>query len=224
MKRLSIVAALVAIGVAVPLSIGSSHREAPLTSIDPTADDTDVYAYHGEGRSRRAHGRRELGSVRGPGRRPELLQVRSEGAVLHQRRQHRRRQVRRPLPLHVPGLPGGGEQGLVPVRVPRRDVDRRRQAVPEADLRRGAALVRHTRRALRPRRRGRSTRARASRASTSRSAASARSASCAACGPIARNVPVAPNNVGPKTIPNYTRSPTGDHRAAGRRQGVRGSA
>ena len=45
MKRLSIVAALVAIAVAVPLSIGSSHREAPLTSIDPTADDTDVYAY-----------------------------------------------------------------------------------------------------------------------------------------------------------------------------------
>jgi hypothetical protein len=45
MKRLSIVAALVAIVVAVPLSIGSSHREAPLTSIDPTADDTDVYAF-----------------------------------------------------------------------------------------------------------------------------------------------------------------------------------
>jgi Domain of unknown function (DUF4331) len=45
MKRLTIVAALVAIAVAVPLSIGSSHREAPLTSIDPTADDTDVYAY-----------------------------------------------------------------------------------------------------------------------------------------------------------------------------------
>jgi hypothetical protein len=45
MKRLSIVAALVAIAVAVPLSFGSSHREAPLTSIDPTADDTDVYAY-----------------------------------------------------------------------------------------------------------------------------------------------------------------------------------
>jgi hypothetical protein len=45
MKRLSIVAALVAIGVAVPLSLGSSHREAPLTSLDPSADDTDVYAY-----------------------------------------------------------------------------------------------------------------------------------------------------------------------------------
>jgi hypothetical protein len=45
MKRLAIVAAVVAIGVAVPLSLGSSHREAPLTSIDPTADDTDVYAF-----------------------------------------------------------------------------------------------------------------------------------------------------------------------------------
>jgi Domain of unknown function (DUF4331) len=45
MKRLAIVAALLAIGVAVPLSLGSSHREAPLTSIDPTADNTDVYAF-----------------------------------------------------------------------------------------------------------------------------------------------------------------------------------
>src|SRR5919197_6741266 len=45
MKKLAFVAALVAIGVAVPLSIGSSHREAALSSIDPTADDTDVYAF-----------------------------------------------------------------------------------------------------------------------------------------------------------------------------------
>jgi hypothetical protein len=45
MKKLSLVAALLAIAIAVPLSLGSSHREAPLTSIDPTADDTDVYAY-----------------------------------------------------------------------------------------------------------------------------------------------------------------------------------
>jgi hypothetical protein len=45
LRRLAIVAALLAIGVAVPLSLGSSHREAPLTSIDPTGDDTDVYAY-----------------------------------------------------------------------------------------------------------------------------------------------------------------------------------
>ncbi len=45
MKKLTLVAALAAIAVAVPLSIGSSHREAPLTAIDPTADDTDVYAF-----------------------------------------------------------------------------------------------------------------------------------------------------------------------------------
>jgi uncharacterized protein DUF4331 len=45
MRKLSIVATLVALAVAVPFVIGSSHREAPLTSIDPTADDTDVYAY-----------------------------------------------------------------------------------------------------------------------------------------------------------------------------------
>jgi hypothetical protein len=45
MKRLTILAALVAAAITVPLSIGSSHREAPLTSIDPTADDTDLYAW-----------------------------------------------------------------------------------------------------------------------------------------------------------------------------------
>ena len=78
MKRLSIVAALVAIVVAVPLSIGSSHREAPLTSIDPTADDTDVYAYTAKDAPGLADGRRQLGAVRGPGRRPELLQVRPD--------------------------------------------------------------------------------------------------------------------------------------------------
>jgi hypothetical protein len=45
MKKLSLVAALAALAIAVPLGIGSSHREAPLTALDPTADDTDVYAY-----------------------------------------------------------------------------------------------------------------------------------------------------------------------------------
>ena len=45
-RTLSVVAAIAAAGaIAVPLSIGSSHREAPGTSIDPTADDTDVYAF-----------------------------------------------------------------------------------------------------------------------------------------------------------------------------------
>src|SRR5918992_2606821 len=45
MKRLTILAALAAAAITVPMSIGSSHREAPLTSIDPTGDDTDLYAW-----------------------------------------------------------------------------------------------------------------------------------------------------------------------------------
>src|SRR3954465_7168581 len=42
---LALPAALAAVLVAVALSAGSSHREAPNTSMDPTADDTDVYAF-----------------------------------------------------------------------------------------------------------------------------------------------------------------------------------
>jgi Domain of unknown function (DUF4331) len=45
MKKLSILAALLAVAVAVPLSIGSSHREAPGILKDPTADNTDVWAF-----------------------------------------------------------------------------------------------------------------------------------------------------------------------------------
>jgi hypothetical protein len=45
MKRLSFLAALLAVAVAVPLSIGSSHREAPRILKDPTADNTDTYAF-----------------------------------------------------------------------------------------------------------------------------------------------------------------------------------
>src|SRR4051812_42698613 len=45
-KRLSLFATLVAAAVVgAALSLGSSHREAPNTSQDPTADDTDVYAF-----------------------------------------------------------------------------------------------------------------------------------------------------------------------------------
>jgi hypothetical protein len=45
MRRIALIAALIAAAIAVPLGFGSSHREAPLTSIDPTADDTDLYAF-----------------------------------------------------------------------------------------------------------------------------------------------------------------------------------
>jgi len=48
MKKLSLAAVLAAAAIAVPMGIGSSHREAPLTSIDPTGDDTDLYAFTAE--------------------------------------------------------------------------------------------------------------------------------------------------------------------------------
>jgi len=45
MRKLIFVAALVAVLIGVPFAVGSSHREAPLTSKDPTGDDTDTYAF-----------------------------------------------------------------------------------------------------------------------------------------------------------------------------------
>jgi uncharacterized protein DUF4331 len=44
-RLLAVGAALVAIGVAAVFSFGSSHREAPNISLDPTGDNTDVYAF-----------------------------------------------------------------------------------------------------------------------------------------------------------------------------------
>src|SRR5687767_10748237 len=41
----ALLAALAAGALAVSLSTGSTHREAPLSSLDPTADDTDFYAF-----------------------------------------------------------------------------------------------------------------------------------------------------------------------------------
>ena len=41
----ALIAALAAGAIAVAVGVGSSHREAPLTSLDPTGDDTDVYAF-----------------------------------------------------------------------------------------------------------------------------------------------------------------------------------
>jgi hypothetical protein len=44
-----LVAAAVASAIAVPLAISSSHREAPNIMLDPSADNTDVYAYTAPG-------------------------------------------------------------------------------------------------------------------------------------------------------------------------------
>jgi Domain of unknown function (DUF4331) len=45
MKKLAFLAALLAVAVAVPLSLGSSHSEAPGTANDRKADNTDTYAF-----------------------------------------------------------------------------------------------------------------------------------------------------------------------------------
>jgi len=45
MKRLFFAVILAAAAIAVSMSFGSSHREAPLSALDPTADDTDIYAF-----------------------------------------------------------------------------------------------------------------------------------------------------------------------------------
>ena len=45
MRKLSMAAALVAAAIAVSLASGSSHREAPNIMLDPSADNTDTYAF-----------------------------------------------------------------------------------------------------------------------------------------------------------------------------------
>ena len=48
-RRGVIAAGLAACAIAVPLAIGSSHREAPSIMLDPAADNTDLYAWTAEG-------------------------------------------------------------------------------------------------------------------------------------------------------------------------------
>jgi hypothetical protein len=45
LRKLAVFGALAASAIAIPLSVGSSHREAPNISLDPSADNTDVYAF-----------------------------------------------------------------------------------------------------------------------------------------------------------------------------------
>ena len=76
MKRLSFLAALVAVAVAVPLSIGSSHREAPRILKDPTADNTDVWAFTAPDAQKSPDGRLQLDPACGSGGWSELLPAR----------------------------------------------------------------------------------------------------------------------------------------------------
>ena len=113
--------------------LGSSHREAPRIMLDPSADNTDVYAFTAPD----APGKLTVVSnwvpLAEPGGRPVLRQARSRGPLLRQDRQHRRRRRGRRLSLAVPQrVP---EPELVPVRGPAGQLDQRREPQLRPDLR-----------------------------------------------------------------------------------------
>ena len=88
------VAALAAGSLAVTGVLGSSHREAPKILADPTADNTDLYAFTAPDAPGSADGRRQLDPVRGAGGRPLLRQARPARPLLREDRQHGRRRTR----------------------------------------------------------------------------------------------------------------------------------
>ena len=199
MKRLSIVAALVAIGVAVPLSIGSSHREAPLTSLDPTADDTDVYAYTAKDAPDALTVVANWVPFEDPAGGPNFyrfderaryyINVDNTGDGKYDVRYRFKFQDR---------YENGGNSFLY--ALPPRDVDRRPEPAPEAVLRRGAARYGYAKSASASKKGKKHSRKGTARKRKhgKRSKRVLRSVRT-----VARNIPVAPNNVGPKTIPDY---------------------
>jgi Domain of unknown function (DUF4331) len=169
MKKLILAAVAAASALVVALSFGSSHREAPLTSIDPTGDDTDVYAFTAND----APGALTIVSnwipFEDPAGGPNFysfdpkaryyLNVDNTGDGAYDVRyrfEFKTKIVNRNSFLY--GLPG-----VSGVRDPKLNVQQSYDVVRETYGR------------------GKLTRSRR----------------------IARNLPVAPNNVGPKTIPNY---------------------
>ena len=123
------VAVLAAGALATTGVFGSSHREAPRIMLDPSADNTDVYAFVAPD----APGKLTVVSnwipLAEPGGRPVLREARSGRALLRQDRQQRRRRRGRRVSLAVQEpLP---EPELVPVRGPAGQLDQR----PEPQLR-----------------------------------------------------------------------------------------
>ena len=119
MRRSSILgAAAVAALAAGTLAVTERQRlEPPRGAVDPRRPDRRQHRplrVHGAGRAGQPDDRLELDPVRGSLGRPVLRQARSEGALLRQDRQHRRRARGRRLPLAVQAdVP---QPELVPVR------------------------------------------------------------------------------------------------------------
>ena len=94
-------AALAAGSLAVTGVLGSSHREAPKILADPTADNTDVYAFTAPDAPHSLTVVANWIPMEEPAGRPVLRQARSSGPLLREDRQHRRRPRGRGLPLEV---------------------------------------------------------------------------------------------------------------------------
>ena len=183
------IAVLAAGALATTSVIGSSHREAPRIMLDPSADNTDVYAFVAPD----APGKVTIVSnwvpLQSPAGGPYFGKLDPDGALLRQDRQHRRRRRGRRLSLAV-------------------------QEPASATRTRSCTRFR------------RSTRS-ATRTSTSSRPTTSTTSATATAGSwtptrIANNVPVAPDNVGPKTMPNYAAlSERRDPQPPRRRQDVR---
>ena len=99
--RLSIAAAAVA-AMAITAVQASSHREAPLISAGPARRQHRRLRVRQPECAGQGDADRELHSVRGAVRRPELLQVRRQRALRNHGRQRRRRRRGRHVPVQVP--------------------------------------------------------------------------------------------------------------------------
>ena len=137
-----VVAGLTALGPATV--VASSHREAPLVAADPAIDNTDVYAFVSPDRAGLRHVRGELDPVRGAQRRPELLPVRDRRRVQHLRRQQRRRQAGRHLPLDVPERRQARRQH-VPLQQRPGHLDRRPEPAVPPDVHAAVVVQRRSR-------------------------------------------------------------------------------
>ena len=104
----------VAVATGMTLADASSHREAPLITEDPVADNTDVYAFVAPDAPDTVTLVANWIPLEAPVRRPELPQVRRRRAVQAQRRQQRRR--RRGRDLRVPVHDADREPEHVPVQ------------------------------------------------------------------------------------------------------------
>ena len=92
--------------------LASSHREAPLIAGDPSADNTDLYAFVSPDDPSTVTIIANYIPLEEPGRRPELQRVRPRRAVRDPHRQQRRRQRRHHLPVPLQDQAESGQNGV----------------------------------------------------------------------------------------------------------------